>query len=108
MGMIENLEGMLQRGQDNALLRFSLGNAYFKEKQWAVAIEHFAGAVEQDPGYSAAWKQYGKSLLQAGQADRALEVLRQGIEVAEVKGDVQAVKEMQVFLKRAGKQRDNH
>ena len=30
MGMIENFERMLASGQDNALLRFSLGNAYLQ------------------------------------------------------------------------------
>ena len=99
---IENLKKMLDSGQDNPLLRFGLGSAYLKAGEVEQAIEHLAHAVELDPEYSAAWKLYGKALVQAGDG-RAAEVLNRGIAVAEAQGDVQAVKEMQVFLRRLEK-----
>lgn len=101
MSIIDNLEAMRARGQDSALLRYSLGNEYLKQGQTDEAIDHLAEAVSQDPGYSAAWKLYGKALTQAGRSVEAVEALRRGIEVAEDKGDAQAAKEMRVFLKRA-------
>lgn len=101
MGIIENLETMRGRGQDSALLRYSLGNEYLKAGQFQQAIEHLADAVRQDPGYSAGWKLYGKALTQAGRAADAVDALSRGIEVAERKGDAQAAKEMRVFLRRA-------
>jgi tetratricopeptide (TPR) repeat protein len=103
MSVIDNLLAMLQRGQDNALLRFSLGNEYVKTEQWSEAIRHLSEAVALDPTYSAAWKQYGKALASAERYREAADALQQGIRVAEEKGDVQAVKEMRVFLKRAHK-----
>jgi Tfp pilus assembly protein PilF len=103
MGMIENLEGLLAKGQDSAVLRFSLGNAYFSAGDFARAVVHFAVAVEQDPQYSAAWKLYGRSLAECGRFVEALEVFDKGVEVAEGRGDIQAVKEMRVFQKRAQK-----
>jgi len=103
MSIIDNLNTMLAKGQDNALLRYSLGNEHFKQKEWKAAIEHLARAVELDAGYSAAWKVYGKALAEADRDAEAVEVLERGIEVAEEKGDVQAAKEMGVFLKRARK-----
>lgn len=103
MSMIKNFEAMLARGQDTAMLRYSLGNEYLKEKQFEQAAEHFGKAVELDPKYSAAWKGYGKALAEAEQIDQAITVYTQGIEVAEERGDKQAVKEMQVFLKRLHK-----
>ncbi|MBK5931250.1 tetratricopeptide repeat protein [Halochromatium salexigens] len=103
MGIIDNLEAMRARGQDSALLRYSLGNEYLKQAQIDQAIEHLAEATRQDPDYSAAWKLYGKALTQAERAAEAVEALHQGIEVAEAKGDAQAAKEMRVFLKRAQK-----
>jgi len=101
MSIIDNLEAMRSRGQDSALLRYSLGNEYQKQGQAEAAITHLAKAVELDPHYSAAWKAYGKLLGQQGRHGDAIEALTHGIEVAEQKGDAQAAKEMRVFLKRA-------
>ena len=101
--MIKNLQAMLATGQDNAMLRFTLGSQLLKAGRLAEAVPHLAAAVEQDPGYSAAWKMYGKALYEAGELEDAGEVYRQGIRAAEGKGDMQAVREMQVFLRRIDK-----
>ena len=100
MGLRENLESMLAAGNDTALLRFTLGNEYLKVDDAKAASTHLRCAVEQDPNYSAAWKLLGKALTEEGRDDEAIRAYKQGIEVAETKGDIQAVKEMTVFLKR--------
>jgi Tfp pilus assembly protein PilF len=100
---IENFENMLATGKDNALLRFSLGNAYLGAGDATRAVTHLRKAVEHDPKYSAAWKLLGRALNEAGDAKAALEAYRQGIAVAEAKGDVQAAKEMTVFARRIEK-----
>jgi len=94
------LEQSLAAGKDNALLRFSLGSEHLKAGNAALACEHFARALEHDPGYSAAWKLYGRALTEAGRPDEALDAYRRGITVADQKGDKQAAKEMQVFARR--------
>ncbi len=101
--VIENFEKMLAQGKDNALLRFSLGNAYLGANEAAKAAPHLQKAVEHNPSYSAAWKLLGKALNDSGDAQAALAAYRQGIAVAEQKGDVQAAKEMTVFAKRIEK-----
>ena len=103
MGIIKNLEALIAQGQDNALIRYSLGNEYRREKNFAIAITHLARAVELDPGYSAAWKLYGKALAENNQINDALTAFEQGISAAEKKGDIQAAKEMKVYLKRLKK-----
>lgn len=103
MGMIENLQAMLDSGQDNALLRFTLGSQLLKAGDVDQALPHLAAAVAQDAGYSAAWKLYGKALVEAGELQQAHAVYRQGIKAAEGKGDIQAAREMKVFLKRVDK-----
>lgn len=98
--MIDTLEAMLANGQDTALLRFTLGSAYFKEGDAARAGEHLREAVRLDPEYSAAWKIYGKVLHTLDDLDGARQAFATGIETATQKGDVQAAKEMTVFLRR--------
>lgn len=100
MSLSERFEAMLEGGQDNALLRFTLGQAYLKEGRPAEAVAQLREAVAQDPQYSAAWKLLGRALTEAGDASGAIAAYREGIEVAEARGDKQASKEMQVFLRR--------
>ena len=100
--MIERLETMLANGQDNALLRFSLGNAYLKTDPHK-ACEHLSRATELDPTYSAAWKLLGQAFAACNDDDAAVRTYERGIEVANDKGDMQAVREMTVFLKRLRK-----
>jgi len=101
MSLIDNFEKMLASGQDSALLRYGLGNAYHKAGDPTRACRHLAEAVRQDPDYSAAWKAYGRLLVEMNNLDAAIAAFEQGIKVAEHKGDIQAAKEMKVFLKRA-------
>ncbi|MEA5445082.1 tetratricopeptide repeat protein [Gammaproteobacteria bacterium AB-CW1] len=102
--MLENLLKMLERGQDSAMLRFSLGNEYLRRDALPEAAQHYQAALELDAQYSAAWRAYGRTLLRLERLEAAVEALEQGIPVAEARGDKQAAREMQVFLKRARKQ----
>lgn len=102
--VIANLEKLLASGKDSALLRFSLGSEYLKANDPAAAAEHLRSAVSLDARYSAAWKLLGKALTETGQLQEALAAYRQGIQVAEQKGDKQAAKEMTVFSRRLQKQ----
>ena len=97
---ISALKKLLEQGQDSVILRFGLGNALFKSGQAAEAIPHLKAAIEFDPEYSAAWKILGKALVDVGDKEQAIVVYKNGLLVAEKKGDRQAVKEINVFLKR--------
>jgi len=98
--VLANLLRMLESGRDTALLRFSIGNEYLKSGEAAAAAEHLRAAVKHDPGYSAAWKLLGRALETGDDPAGALDAYRKGIAVAERKGDKQAAKEMQVFVRR--------
>jgi len=100
------MEAMLEGGQDSALLRFTLGSAFLKKGNAAQAVMHLRVAVRQDPDYSAAWKIYGKALHEIGDLEAAQAAFESGIAAAEKHGDVQAAKEMKVFLKRVCKALD--
>lgn len=96
---IDSLERLIEKGMDTAMVRFSLGSAYLAQDP-ALAATHLERALALDADYSAAWKLLGKA--RAAQADTtgAEEAWRRGIAVAERRGDMQAAREMQVFLRR--------
>ena len=102
--MRENLEKLLAQGRDSALLRFGLGDACLKEHDAEQAAIHLAQATQQQKSYSAAWKLLGKALHQLGRLDEAQSAWTTGVTVARQQGDLQAVKEMTVFVKRLQKQ----
>ena len=97
---IEALESLLASGRDSALLRFGLGQSWLDAGQPVHAATHLARCVALDPHYSAAWKLLGKAWLASGQPQAAREAWQRGLSVAGSKGDQQARKEMQVFLRR--------
>lgn len=103
MSNIETFEALLSKGNDNALLRYSLGNEYIKASNFTQAIIHLAKAIELNENYSAAWKLYAKALSENKQSNEAIAAYEKGIKIAEGNGDMQAVKEMRVFLKRLNK-----
>lgn len=94
------LEALLAKGQDNALLRYSLGNEYLNGGDAAAAVAHLKSAVGHDPDYSAAWKLLGKAHAALGERPAARQAWEHGITAAARKGDKQAEKEMRVFLRR--------
>ena len=102
--MLDSLEKMLERGTDNALLRFGLGKGYLDAGDYSKATVHLQRCVEFDPNYSAAWKLLGKAWLGAQDTAQARHAWEQGIKAAVEHGDKQAEKEMTVFLRKLDRQ----
>lgn len=94
------LETMLAQGQDNQLLRYTLGTLCLQEGALEQAVLHLEEALRKDRTHSASWKAYGKALVALERFADARTAYTEGIAIAEAKGDMQAVKEMKVFLKR--------
>ena len=106
MQPVERFEAMLAAGRDSPLLRFSLGTHYLQSGDPRRAAGHLREAVARDPQYSAAWKALGKALAEAGERSEAIAAYREGMAVADRRGDKQAAREMGVFLRRLEKARD--
>ena len=101
--MAPRLEAILERDGDSASLRYALGCEYLKVGDPVRAAEHLSKAVALEPDYSAAWKQLGRAQNDAGLEDQAMDSYRRGIRVANERGDIQAAREMTVFLRRLRK-----
>ncbi|MFC4820174.1 tetratricopeptide repeat protein [Dokdonella ginsengisoli] len=97
---IARLRAQIGGPRDGALLRFSLGQALLGNGDAAGAAVALREAVAFDAEYSAAWKLLGRALADSGAPVAAAAAFERGIDVAQRRGDVQAAKEMGVFLKR--------
>ena len=104
---VGQLKQLIASGNDSAALRVALGTAYLKAGKPIDAIEHLQAAVALDSDYSAAWKLLGQAQATAARNDDAERSYARGIEVATRRGDVQAAREMQVFLRRLEKRRES-
>lgn len=100
MKRVDALRAQLDGPRDGALLRFSLGAALLDAGDLAEAITQLRAALDFNAGYSAAWKWLGKALLADGDAPAAVVAWQRGIAAAQASGDVQAAREMQVFVRR--------
>jgi Flp pilus assembly protein TadD len=103
--IVERLRTQIGGVRDGALLRFSIGNALLGDAQYAEAAQSFREALTFDPDYSAAWKLLGKALLAMDDEAGAATAWTSGIETATRRGDIQAAKEMTVFLNRLSRPR---
>ena len=101
--LIANLEALLAKGNDAPSLRFALATRYLQAGDAAAAARHAEAAVALDATYSAGWKLLGQARAASGDERAAAEAFRRGIDVADARGDRQAAKEMQVFLRRIEK-----
>ena len=104
---LDRLRALCGSPRDGALLRFSLGSALLRAGRAGEAAIELRRATGFDPDYSAAWKLLGRALVEAGDRVRARSAWNEGIAAATRAGDVQARKEMQVFLRRLDKQGDD-
>lgn len=80
--------------------RIGLAAAYLEAGQAEEAIREFNETIRLKPDYSAAHRGLGRALEKAGRAEQARAAYLRGIEVGRAAGDLQTVKEMEVFLKR--------
>ncbi len=79
---------------------YVLGLEYAKLHRHLDAIDAFQQALRLLPDYTAAFRELGKSLRDAGRKREAEETWGQGVVVAQKRGDTQTLKELLVLLKR--------
>lgn len=89
---------------DDPVVRLGLGSAYLEASQAEDAVREFGEAIRLKPDYTAAHRGLGRALEKAGRPEEAEAAYRKGIAVGRATGDLQTVKEMEVFLRRLEKQ----
>ena len=99
----EMFRKLLERDPSNPMVLYSLGNELFKEESYREARDHLRRAVENKPDYSVAYRMLGRAHYELGEDAEAREVFARGREVATANGDLQTVREIDVFLRRLEK-----
>ena len=99
----EMFRKLLERDPENAMVLYSLGSELFKEGSYAEAREHLSRAVRNKPDYSVAYRTLGRTLAELGEDEEARRVFADGREIAQRNGDLQTVKEIDVFARRLEK-----
>ena len=99
----EMFRKLLRRDETNPMVLYSLGSELFKEGEYAEARDYLRRAVEHKPDYSVAYRTLGRAHFELGEDAEARGVFGEGRRVAEANGDLQTVKEIDVFLRRLEK-----
>ena len=99
----EMFRKLLERDPSNPMVLYSLGNELFKEGSYPEARDHLRRAVENKPDYSVAYRMLGRAHFELREDAEAREVFAKGREVAAENGDLQTVKEIDVFRRRLEK-----
>jgi len=94
---------LLERDPNNPMILYSLGSELFKEGSYPEARDHLRRAVENKPDYSVAYRMLGRTHYELHEDAEAREVFAKGREVATQNGDLQTVKEIDVFRRRLEK-----
>ena len=94
---------LLEKDPENPMILFSLGNELFKEGEYTEARTHLRRAIENKPDYSVAYRTLGRAHYELHEDAEARRVFTEGREVAEKNGDLQTVREIDVFMRRLEK-----
>ena len=94
---------LLEKDSDNPMILYSLGNELFKEGRYGEARDLLQRAIANKPDYSVAYRMLGRSQYELHENAQAKDVFLKGKDVAKENGDLQTVKEIEVFLRRLEK-----
>ena len=99
----EMFRKLLEKDPENPMILFSLGNELFKEGEYAQARDHLRRAIENKPDYSVAYRTLGRAHFELREDADARRIFAEGREVAQKNGDLQTVREIDVFMRRLEK-----
>ncbi|MGH8070197.1 MAG: tetratricopeptide repeat protein [Candidatus Entotheonellia bacterium] len=100
LSRLEQFRQIVDMDPHDYFSHFGYASALFDAGRYAEAVQEFHAAIRLKPDYSAAFRDLGRALERTGAPAEAMQVYREGLPIAERNGDLQTLKEMQVFLKR--------
>ncbi len=89
---------ILEANPKDAFARYGLAMEYAGRDDFARALPEFNALLRDNPGYTPGYFMAAQTLARAGQPDKAIDHLRQGIASARNEGNAHAEREMQAML----------
>lgn len=82
MNKLEYFKQLLERAPDNPMVHYSLGQEYYKVRDYENAIRHLEEYLRIYEDEGAAYRVLAKCYEEMGNFQRAIEILEEGIEKA--------------------------
>lgn len=101
---ISQFEQLCNDDPSNDMAWFSLGGAYAQAERFADAASAYIKCYEANEAMSKAYQLAGQALINAGEQDRAAEILTKGFSVAAERGDLMPKNAMGDLLRSIGKE----
>lgn len=95
---LDMLIELVTAGKADSFARYALALEYKKERRFDEALSAFETLRASDPEYLPMYYMAGQLLLDREQTAAAAEWFRQGIEVAQRKGDGKTLRELELAL----------
>jgi len=105
---VEQFRKLTALDPSDVLTHFGLGNACFQEGLWEEAAASFKKSLEIKPDYTAVYPLLAEALQKLGRMEEVKEVLRKGLEVAEVTHDMMPKQKMEAKLKGILRREEQH
>ncbi len=99
MEKIERFKQVIELDPNDVLGYFSLGNAYLDAYKKDLARQTFEKAIEVDPDHSSSFYGLGQAWEALGSKEKAVEIYKQGIAVADKKGDIMTQRKMEARIR---------
>lgn len=96
---IQRFKKVIELDPADVLGYFSLGNAYLDAYKKDLARQTFEKAVQVDPEHSSSYYGLGQAWEALGNKEKAVEIYKQGIAVADKKGDMMTQRKMEARLR---------
>lgn len=96
---IERFKKVIELDPNDVLGYYSLGEAYLDNKMYPEAIETFSQGLKVEPKHSSSYLGLGQAYQAVGEKEKAGDIFRKGIAVAEERGDVMPQKKMEARLR---------
>ena len=101
---ISQFENMTEADPKNDMAHFSLGTSYLQAERHAEAAQSFERCLELNPDMSKAYQLAGEAMIKAGWADKAVECLNTGYEIAAARGEKLPQNAMAELLRSIGRE----
>jgi uncharacterized protein HemY len=96
---VEQFRKLAALDPSDVLTHFGLGSACLEEGLWEEAAASFKKTLEIKPDYTAVYPLLAEALQKMGKMEEVKEVLRKGLEVAEITHDMMPKQKMEAKLK---------